>query len=165
MLSGLVLTVQGSWLVGLLALLTFCLGAAGIRQRSIAASVLVLAMYSLGIVGGWILAMLGKARPGNPLLSIVLIMLLSSNLRAVILSKQWLEQGTDTEFPERTDGPFTDAVVNRYPALSWPSGRYVFFALAPVYILLSLLGLLAIAKATQQRATPDATTIQLEPSK
>ena len=156
-------SAQGNWLIGLLVLVVFALGAAGIRERSVAASALVFALYALGVLGGWTMALLGYANTGSPFISIVLLMLLCANLRATILSRRWLALGVDSEFPEREDGAAMDAVVNRFPRSCWPWGRYVFFVLAPVYILLVLLGFVAIAlKARTAQAQPPSRPVHVQ---
>ncbi len=155
-------SVQGNWLIGLLVLVVFVLGAAGIRERSVAASALILAIYALGIVGSWGMALLGYGNTGNPFVGIVLLMLLCANLRATILSQRWLALGVDSEFPEREDGAAMNAVVNRFPRTCWPWGRYIFFVLAPIYILLTLVGFAAISLKAKIVPVPQSRPVHVQ---
>jgi hypothetical protein len=77
------------------------------------------------------------------------MMLLFANVRATVLSQRWMSQPADTsdqELPERLTKSFTDKFSNVLPAKLWPIGRYVFFPMAAVTLLLILIGFVATKK-------------------
>jgi hypothetical protein len=95
-------------------------------------------------------------------------MLLFANVRATILSRKW--QAPDTpvdvsEMPERSTSSFGDKLANVMPGKLWPRTRYVFFPLACILILISLLGMvgLPMMKNKQAAAERNRTVIQVSP--
>lgn len=159
-LSLIVSALSGHILIGLLVALTFGLGGCGVRERSIAAAALVFACYLLDrvlAVEGMMLGTMTGA--GNPVMGLVALMLLFANVRATLLSQRWSrnpEHAAEAgELPERSSGSIADSL----PARVWPAGKFVFYPLAGVLILLtllSMLGLPLVARRLHQTPPPSA---------
>jgi hypothetical protein len=139
--------------------LHFFLGGCGVRQRSVAAAVLVFSLYLVNFVGG-----IAIGAFGNPLIQGVVLMLLFANVRATVLSRRWMAEPVDPidqEFPERSMMTITDRFANKLPAAVWPKTRYIFFPLAGILLLLTVAGVV-IMKRQARAAIPDDTTTTLE---
>jgi hypothetical protein len=136
-LSFVVLVATGQFLVGALVAITYVLGATGVRERSIAAAVLIFLCYVIDRIGG-----LFMGQPGLGVIPVASLLLLFANVRATILAHRWRKSGT----PEQTDAlelaqeSFTEKLSNVMPAKVWPIGRFVFFPLAGVLLLLTVVG-------------------------
>jgi hypothetical protein len=161
LLSLVMMLVLGMPLTGIFTAVTFFLGGCGVRQRSIAAAVLVFILYLANIVGSWVLGSFG-----NPLIPFVVLMLLFANVRATVLSRRWIAQPVDPidqEFPERSMETVADRFANRLPGLLWSKSRFVFFPLAAALLLLSIIGVVMMKRqATATAATPTNITTTLE---
>jgi len=158
-LSLVVMIILGTPITGVFAALAFFLGGCGVRQRSVAAAVLVFSLYLVNFVGG-----IAIGAFGNPLIQGVVLMLLFANVRATVLSRRWMAQPVDPidqEFPERSMTTITDRFANKLPAALWPKTRYVFFPLAGILLLLTVVGVVVMKRQTRT-AVPDDTTITLE---
>jgi hypothetical protein len=82
-LSLVLMIVFGTPITGIFTALVFFLGGCGVRQRSVAASATVFALYLINWAGGVVLGSVG-----NPLVPLVILMLLFANVRATILSRR-----------------------------------------------------------------------------
>jgi hypothetical protein len=154
----LVLLVMGTPVIAVVTAIIFFLGGCGVRQRSIPASIFVSLLYLVNFVGGITLG-----SPGNPLIQTVVVMLLFANVRATVLSQRWITQpvGTgDQELPERLTESFTDRFSNVLPAKLWPVGRYVFFPMVVITLLLTIVGFVAMKKQAGTRKIPTTSTSQ-----
>jgi hypothetical protein len=136
-LSFVVLLATGQIWAGALVAVTYVLGATGVRERSVAAAVLIFVCYMTDRVGG-----LFMGQPSIGVIPIASMLLLFANVRATILAHRWRRFGT----PEQTDaielaqGSLTEKVANVMPAKVWPIGRFVFFPLAGVLLALTIAG-------------------------
>jgi len=158
-LSLVVMIILGTPITGVFAALAFFLGGCGVRQRSVAAAVLVFSLYLVNFVGG-----IAIGAFGNPLIQGVVLMLLFANVRATVLSRRWMAEPVDPidqEFPERSMMTITDRFANKLPAAVWPKTRYIFFPLAGILLLLTVAGVV-IMKRQARAAVPDDTTTTLE---
>ncbi len=158
-LSLVVMIILGTPITGVFAALAFFLGGCGVRQRSVAAAVLVFSLYLVNFVGG-----IAIGAFGNPLIQGVVLMLLFANFRATVLSRRWMAQPIDPidqEFPERSMTTITDRFANKLPAVLWPRTRYVFFPLAGILLLLTVAGVV-VMKRQARAAVPEDTTTTLE---
>jgi len=72
LLSSVVTLIQGQPLIALFTLVVFLLGAAGIRERSLPASVLIFAIYFIGVSIQWISAFVLGRPAGSPFVSLIL---------------------------------------------------------------------------------------------
>jgi hypothetical protein len=151
---------------GLITAVIFFLGGCGVRERSIAASVLVFLLYSWNLIASAILGAFG-----NPLLQSVVLMLLLANVRATILSRRWVAQPTEVdgnELPERSQTSLMERFANQLPVKVWPISRYLFFPLATIMLLLSIAGVSMSKKRAQVPviSQPDtSTTLEVAPPK
>ena len=143
-----VAVVGGHPVLGLLAGAVFVLGAMGIRQLALSASVMLTILYGLGIIDTLLAAALGQGPPANPLLGLVSFALLLSTVRATLLARRRLAEATD-EMPESQDRGLIDLMVNRAPKMIWPVGRYFFYVFAGSNLLLYLLGFAMIFRHPQ----------------
>jgi hypothetical protein len=158
--STIVLIATGQPLVGILFGATYLLGGMGVRQRSVAAATLIFLSYLLGRAASMEAMFLGLPGGGNPLVGIVATMLLFANVRATFLARRWQRAETPSEIselPERMTDSFGDKLANVVPEKLWPKGRYAFYPLAAIVIVISILSMigLPIMKAKQAAATAD----------
>ena len=167
-LSTAILVFTGHALLGGFIGATYFLGALGVRERNIAAAVLIFVCYLLDRMVSVESMVLGLGGGGPPLLGIVVTMLLFANVRATILSRRW--QAADTpgdvsEMPERSTSSFGDKFANVMPGKLWPRTQYVFFPLACILILISLLGMVGLPMMKNKQATAGSsdTVIQVSP--
>ena len=81
-------------------------------------------------------------QPSIGILSIASMLLLFANIRATILTQRWKKSGTDeqTEAVERANGSFSEKLANVMPTKVWPVGRYFFFPLAGLVLVLTVFG-------------------------
>lgn len=162
-LSLVVMAVLGTPVTGAFSALVFFLGGCGVRQRSVAAAVLVFCLYLVNFIGG-----IAIGSFGNPLIQGVVLMLLFANVRATVLSRRWMAQPVDSidqELPERSMTTIADRFANRLPATLWPNTRYVFFPLAGILLLLTVAGVVIMKRQATRKTTPqdNATTLEVTP--
>jgi hypothetical protein len=146
-ISAVMLIATGQPLIGLLVGITYFLAGIGVRERSIAAAVLIFACYFLDRLSSVELMILGSTGVGNPFVVSVATLLLFSNVRATILSRKWRAPETPAdigELPERTNSTFFDKLANSMPPAVWPKSRFVFYPLAGLLLLLTVLGMVAL---------------------
>lgn len=165
-LSFVVLVATGQLLVGTLVAITYVLGATGVRERSIAAAILIFACYLIDRIGGVFMG-----QPGFGVIPVASMLLLFANVRATILAHRWRRSGT----PEQTDAlelaheSLTEKLANVMPAKVWPIGRFLFFPLAGTLLLLTVVGLVMYPAAhrkqlEQQRKQDQVQTFTLAPT-
>jgi hypothetical protein len=163
-LSCVLLLATGQLLVGFLIAATYLLGATGVRQRSIAAAILIFLCYSTDRIGG-----IFMGQPNFGVIPIVSLLLLFANVRATVLARRWRSSGTPehTEAPELSHESVTDKLANGMPARVWPIGRFVFFPLAGILLLLTVVGVAMYPRAhrkqlelQKQRQEGDAITVE-----
>ena len=157
-ISTVVSLFTGHPLLGVFIGATYFLGALGVRQRNTAAAVLIFICYLLDRVVSVESMALGLGGAGNPLLGIVATMLLFANVRATILSRGWQTSVTPSEesdMPERTTSSFGDKLANVLPEKLWPHSQYVFFPLASILILLSLLSMVGLPIMKHKQAAAE----------
>jgi hypothetical protein len=141
LVSGIVLTISGQLLIGLVVAFVFIAGACGVRERSIAASILIFVLYLLDVMSRYILT---PTQAGSPVVAFIAIMLLLANVRATIISETWFraaEGQGDHDLPERITSSFSDKLVNQAPIVIWPKIKYPFFVIAVILIFLTATGI------------------------
>jgi hypothetical protein len=146
-ISTVMLIATGQPLIGLLVGITYLLAGMGVRERSIAAAVLIFACYFLDRLSSVELMVMGSTAAGNPMLGIAATLLLFANVRATILSRKWRAPDTPAEIgelPERMNSTVFDKVANSMPAAVWPKARFAFYPLAGLLLMLTILGMIAL---------------------
>ena len=133
-LADLVLGVLGGWIIaGLFESVFFFLGGIGVRQRSRVAAVALFISYAHGTLLAF------------SVLRIAFLALLLANIRGTWLSATWRPLAT-----EPPPVPLTKTIWDKFsgtlPIYVWPAGRWVFYVLAVVEILI-LLAALVIPKS------------------
>jgi hypothetical protein len=169
-ISTVMLIATGQLLIGLLVGITYFLAGLGVRERSIAAAVLIFACYFLDRLSSVELMILGSAGVGNPFVVSVATLLLFSNVRATILSRKWWAPETPAdigELPEQTNTTFFDKVANSMPPAVWPKGRFVFYPLAGLLLLMTVLGMVSLPFMQRKHPVvqkPPSATYDVSPS-
>jgi hypothetical protein len=154
-LSLLLLTVIGNPIIALLTASVFFLAGCGVRERSVAAAAMAFTLYLTNFLGGFVIGTVG-----NPLVPLFVLMLLLANVRATLMSRKWSAQptdGTDFDVAERSTSGVMDRFANRLPAKIWPVGRYCFFPLAGVLLLLTVAGLIIMKRNAEAAPHGSAT--------
>jgi len=145
----------GHAFVGVLIGVTFSLGGLGVRQRDTGAAVFVFLCYLLDRILSVESMALGLSGGGNPFLGIVATALLFANVRATFLSRRWEATASPadlSELPERSTTSFADKLTNVLPEKLWPWTQYLFFPLAAIFILITLLSMAGLPILKQRRA-------------
>ncbi len=165
-ISTVTLLVAGHVMYALLIGLTYYLAGVGVRERSLPAAILILCCYLLDRVAAFLITPYGFGG-GNPVVGVVAVMLLVANIRATVLARKWRKgSSTDdrTEFPDQVNESWKDRFVNTWPSAVWPRGQFVFYPLASGLLLLTLIGMMFIAKRQRLVTTrPAPMEIQVRP--
>jgi hypothetical protein len=160
-------------LIGLLLAVTYFIGGTGVRERSIAAAVLVFLCFLMDRIVTFETMLSGILLTG-PVVGLIALMLLFANVRATVLSRRWASGRTPEdirELPERSTTSFPDKMANVLPPALWPTGQYLFYPLVTIVLLLSLLAAIAIPIMRQKQARPapaqqaPSTMIHVSPSR
>ena len=158
-LSFVLLTLTGNWFIGLLIFITYALGGTGVRERSVAAAVLVFSCYLFDkLLSIETLALTGVTGFNNPIAGVLALALLAANIRGTLLAKRWEHEAAarglvadPDQMPERATTTAFDKVANTLPPRVWPVGRFIFFPLAGISILLIVLVMVMTPFAAKQR--------------
>ncbi len=165
-ISAVVSVYTGHPLIGLLLLLFYGLGGMGVREHSVAAAVIVAVGY---LASAGMVMLLGRP-PG--VLDIAIAGLLLANIRGTRIAAKWKRRaftesdlGSEGEmFPARLNTTFGDKLIDQWPARFWPRGRFVFFAVAAIYGVLFLIGVVGTLRMkTTQRPAPEEIQLQVTP--
>lgn len=139
-LSGVLLLLTGQIVMAVFVAFIFFAGACGVRKRSVSAAVLMFTAKLLDIVSAYLIM---PGQGGNPLVSIVVLMLLLANIRAAVISRRWLNapsEESDMDIPERSVMTAKDRFANRLPVTLWPKIKYPFFGLTGLFLALTVVG-------------------------
>jgi hypothetical protein len=157
------LLILGMPIAGLFTALVYFVAGCGVRERSIAASVFALILYATNFIGGMVVGSFG-----NPFIQTVIMMLLLANVRATVISRRWLQNPKDeleAELPTRAQTSLIDRFANQLPAVVWPKGKYLFYPLATIFLMLTIAGLVRMKRVTDaKKANPDTMKITLPAS-
>lgn len=163
--SFLLMLARGHWLLALLTLLVFGLGGTGIREHSQPAAMLIACIYWLNQLAG----VVSGQFPG--FLGLVGGVLLIANIRGTYIAAKWAARGDQEVFPERARATLADRFVDQMPLKVWPKAKVPFFALAGLYLALTVLGIVALAVAAGGRHPvpvandPGGVTVEVAPSR
>ena len=138
-MSLIVVTFQGHWILALFTALFYLLGGIGVREHDQPAAVLVAATYVLNEVAGLFVGL----PPG--ILGLAATVLLVANIRGTWIAAKWADSGEPDVMPDRFNTTFSDKLVDQMPAKVWPKARVPFYCLAGVYVLLTALGIVMLA--------------------
>jgi len=159
------LLIQGHWIAGLFIGIFYFLGGIGVREHSQPAALLVAITYILDIG-----ANLAQGIPPGAL-TLIAALLLVANIRGTFIAAKWAGKGDPEAMPERHNESITDKFVDQMPAKVWPKARFVFFSVAVLYVLLTVLGAVMLAmgmprrfRSAQTHETP-AATLEVSPSR
>lgn len=156
LLSCVILSFQGHWILGVLSLIFFGLGGMGVREHSTAAAILLVLAYIILEIG----TVLEGRFPG--FLDLAFTILLMGNIRGTWIAKRWAHQGDPEAFPERMRETWKDRLVDQLPARAWPKGRIVFFLVSAIYLSLLILGAAALALHSKNTAFVPQKVLQLD---
>jgi hypothetical protein len=134
LISGVIVILTGHPFIALLTMVFMWLGGIGVREHSVAAAIFVAGAYLLNIL----VSLLAGVPPGA--LDILITGLLLANIRGTYIAAAWQEKGALEEFPERLNAAFFDWLVDQLPAKLWPAGRFVFYVVGAIYVMLLILG-------------------------
>lgn len=127
-------------IIGVLVLLFYYLGGAGVRERSRFAAVAVFVMYVVDML----------LSPFS-IVRILLSALLLSNLRATWIAALWKPESEEAALPPRLDTTWSDKFVDRFPMWLWPKIRVFYYAYAVCFFVLMDIGLATtLAHRTRQ---------------
>lgn len=147
----------GHPVIALLLLLFYGLGGMGVREHSVAAAIVVALGY---LLSGAMVVLLGRP-PG--LLDIAVTCVLLANIRGTVIASRWKKVADPELFPQRLSTTFTDKLIDQWPARFWPKGRFVFFAVAAMYMVLFALGVVGTMRLrAEQRLQQQQLLLQQE---
>jgi len=147
-LSFLVLLVTGQPILAAVVFLFFYLGGVGVREHSRFAATVVLVYYVIDT-----LVSLGAlvASPGGIVMRVIITALLLSNLRATWIAAHWQGGSDEAALPLRLADTWRDKFANTWPTWLWPKMRVVYYVLSTGLLLLTGLGVVAIALGRDHR--------------
>jgi hypothetical protein len=117
----------------------YVLAGIGVRMQSRAAALGAFAMYLLNAV-----AMQMQTGRGFSVVRLIFLALLLANVRGIWLSASFQPSESDPP-PVRLNETWRDKLADQWPAAIWPWGRYVFYVLAALGLVLGALGVFALA--------------------
>ena len=133
------LMFAGHPLVGFFTLLVYALAGSGVREHSTAAAALLASISLLNCIAGLI--------AGNPpgAITIITTLVFLANVRSTWIAARWAKTGDSNLIPERQSSNFFDVLCDQIPPRVWPIGKYFFFVIAGIWLLVSVLGVVALA--------------------
>lgn len=134
-LSSAGMAMAGHPLLAVLNLLFYWIGGMGVRERSIAAAILVAVAFLLNLLAGLLAGMM----PG--VIALISAGLLLANVRGTIIASRWAKRGGADLFPERLDETLTDKFIDRLPARVWPRAEIPFYGIGSIYLALTVFGI------------------------
>jgi hypothetical protein len=138
-MSFIFVTVQGHWLIALLAFVFFVLGGIGIREHSTPTALIIAIAYVTDQMASFLVGRF----PG--FLSLIAMVLLIANIRGTWIAARWVKQGDPDLLPERMNETWRDRLVDQMPQKVWPKTKAIFYCISFVYLTLLALGIISIA--------------------
>ena len=128
-----VAVMMASPITALVVVAYYFLGGVGVRQGSVYAAVLVLAMFLADLF----------LSPFS-VLRIILTAVLLSNVRAIWIASRWNPTADEAVAPPRMDETLADKFADQLPMWLWPKIRIVYYAFASIVLALSVIGLVLL---------------------
>jgi hypothetical protein len=128
-------------IVGFLGGLIYLTGGMGVREKSWPAAAMIFACYFVDTLYTLLSGMF--LNPGG-VLRIVFLGLLLTNLRATFIAWEWRPAAEGEDAPVRFNESLRDKLVDAMPPRFWPRLQIPFYLLSTFWLVMSLLGLLAI---------------------
>jgi hypothetical protein len=130
-------TLQGGMnlIYALFGAIFFFLSGVGVRMRSVFAAACAFFVYSATSLIG-----------GAGIVSFIFMALLFANLRGTWLSSRWRSAQTEPP-PVPMDRTLFEKLSDRFPIAFWPVGRYFYYVLATIFVVLTLLGIVSLKMA------------------
>jgi hypothetical protein len=129
-------------IIGVLIFLFFHFGGIGVREHNRFAATIILVFYAIDTLIS--LSSL-VVSPGIIVLRVIITALLASNLRGTWIAARWRPDSEEAALPQRFGDTWTDKLSDKWPAWVWPKARAVYYIFAGGFLLLTILGLAAIA--------------------
>jgi len=129
-------------IVGVVILVFFHLGGIGVREHNRFAATVVFVYYVIDTLASLKFLV---ASPGMIVLRAIITALLLSNLRAAWIAARWQSGSEEAALPLRLGDSWTDKFADKWPGWLWPKVRVVYYIFAVGLLLLTGLGLVAIA--------------------
>lgn len=139
--------------------LTYLMAAMGIRQHSVPAAVLAFAGLFLDRLAALEAMLLDVPGGGNPRVGLVAILLLFLNIRATLLAHRWQAEMSETG-ASLSATSLRDRFANRWPPFAWPRVRHVFYALAGLVILTSVVALFSLPSMYREQLSQGPAVIE-----
>ena len=133
-LSLVVFTLQGQWIIGLLAAVFFFVGGIGVREHSMVAAICVAAFYIINLIGSMLLGQF----PG--FLTFFASASLLGNIRGCWIASKWARVEPES-MPLRLNETWQDKLVDQMPAKVWPKAKILFYVLACLNFALTIVGM------------------------
>jgi len=147
---------RGHPFIAMLLFIFYALGGIGVREHSVAAAVLVAADY-------WIENIFAISQGHFPgILSIAAGVMLLANIRGTYIAAKWARTGDPEAFPERGHQTVSERFADQMPPYVWPKARIPFYAVAGVYMMMTIVGVFVLATRPPRPAQPPADTQQLD---
>ena len=142
--------LQQHWIIGIFFGAVYVLGGIGVREYSRAAAVCISVLYLINVAG---VAILGRGAPG--ILTLAALGLLLANIRGTWIAARWKHAVAEDDLPTRFNENWRDWLVDIMPPRVWPNGRYAFFSLYAIALLLLVAGLIFSATHKTQSENPN----------
>lgn len=127
--------------VGLFCGLVYLTGGMGVREKCWPAAALIFACYFVDtlytLLSGLFFTPAGMLR-------VLFLGLLLTNLRATFIASEWRPAAEGEDIPQRFSDSLRDKLVDSWPPKLWPRLQVPFYALAGLWLIMSLLGLIGL---------------------
>jgi hypothetical protein len=120
----------GQAVLGVVVLLYYYLGGAGVREGSRYAAIAVFVLYVEGIIIS-----------GVSVMNILFAALLLSNVRATWIASRWKPESEEAAPPPRLNETFGDKFADQLPRWLWPKVRVLYYIFSAAILILAAIGI------------------------
>jgi hypothetical protein len=121
--------------------LIYFTGGMGVREKCWPAAALIFACFFLDTLASMFSGLFFT--PGG-MVRILLLGLLLTNLRATFIASEWQPAAEGEDIPLRFNESLRDKLVDSWPPILWPRLQVPFYVLSVLWLMLSLLGVIAL---------------------